>query len=379
MGTGLFSSPLFITLICLVSVFALLSLLVSTLSEAVNSYFKERGRLLYTTISTMFSDHVNVNFGQLLYSHPAIDNLKKDKESLPQYISDDMFSAALIDVIMNYGRNFGFVPAAQLITQTGPSPGPFMLFQNGVNKMQNTPLKFQLLNMIERAIAAVDTDKISVVEKQIRQWYHDQMERTSGWYKTYIRSRLFWISLFVALALNVDSIHLFKTIYIDPDLRARLEPVAEQLADNYAQARKDSNQTVLQHDYIAAQLTKIMSDSTKKTDSSQADFRHFLVQWKNRDSLLFKADSVRQKTLQQAISQLDQISALSLPVGWKRNIPPMNIKWNSKGSLLSCLSYLLGILITAFSLSAGAPFWFDLLLRLVNIRRAGAKPNDDKK
>jgi hypothetical protein len=36
--------------------------------------------------------------------------------------------------------------------------------------------------------------------------------------------------------------------------------------------------------------------------------------------------------------------------------------------------YFVGIAITGIALSTGAPFWFDILLKLVNIRRAGGKP-----
>ena len=96
---SLFNSPLFISIICLVLVFALLSLLVSTITEGINSYFQERGRILYRTIGKLFEDGLNINFGQLLYSHPMIDSLKKDKQSLPQYISAELFGTALIDVV----------------------------------------------------------------------------------------------------------------------------------------------------------------------------------------------------------------------------------------------------------------------------------------
>jgi hypothetical protein len=108
METSFFSSPLFETIICLILIYALLSLLVSTITEAVNSYFKERGTLLYNTVSRLFEDSINVNFGQLLYSHPMISNLKKDDNSLPQYISPQMFSSTVIDVVSNYARQYEF-------------------------------------------------------------------------------------------------------------------------------------------------------------------------------------------------------------------------------------------------------------------------------
>ncbi len=37
---------------------------------------------------------------------------------------------------------------------------------------------------------------------------------------------------------------------------------------------------------------------------------------------------------------------------------------------------LLGILITAFAIALGAPFWFDLLNKFINLRVSGAKPED---
>ena len=36
--------------------------------------------------------------------------------------------------------------------------------------------------------------------------------------------------------------------------------------------------------------------------------------------------------------------------------------------------YCLGIITTGFALSFGAPFWFEVLVKLVNIRRTGTKP-----
>jgi len=40
--------------------------------------------------------------------------------------------------------------------------------------------------------------------------------------------------------------------------------------------------------------------------------------------------------------------------------------------------YILGIFITVYAICAGAPFWFDLLAKFVNMRKAGVKPGDNK-
>ena len=42
-------------------------------------------------------------------------------------------------------------------------------------------------------------------------------------------------------------------------------------------------------------------------------------------------------------------------------------------------SVALGWLITAFAVSMGAPFWFDLLNKFVNIRASGKAPEEEPK
>ena len=47
--------------------------------------------------------------------------------------------------------------------------------------------------------------------------------------------------------------------------------------------------------------------------------------------------------------------------------------------ILSLLKSLLGWLITALALSLGAPFWFDLLNKLMKLRGSVATPTSDDK
>jgi hypothetical protein len=43
------------------------------------------------------------------------------------------------------------------------------------------------------------------------------------------------------------------------------------------------------------------------------------------------------------------------------------------------VTILLGWLITAFAVSLGAPFWFDLLNKFVNVRASGKPPEEKPK
>jgi hypothetical protein len=141
------NNPLFETIICMLLVFALLSLLASNIIEVVNAYFQERGIMLYDSISGMFNDKSNVNFGQILYDHPAINNLKKDKESLPQYISSAMFASCLIDIISDQGREYEFDKKQHLIVMKPDALDILGRFKKAVTNMRHTPLKMQLLKI----------------------------------------------------------------------------------------------------------------------------------------------------------------------------------------------------------------------------------------
>lgn len=400
METSIFGSPLFGTIICLILVFALLSLLVSTLTEALNSYFKERGTLLYNTLSRLFNDNLNVNFGQLLYTHPMIKNLKKDQCSLPQYISAQMFSNALIDTVGNYARDYAYDEKSKRIVMQNSQLNIFERFAAGIDKMEHTDLKLVLMNMVEKCLDQTkniekDTrppnNELDLLNQQLQQWFNDQMERTSGWYKTYMRTRLFWISLVVALLLNVDTINLFQTIYRSPNLRAQLEPIAENLADNYAKVGSDTTLTSLQKAYKAAAITQIVNDSAKIDSSLINNTAKIIGQLKQLDSITKNYDSSRVEALQKASGQIDQLASLGLPLGWKTNQAPLTyfkkykprvsnyFEFHKQGTFANIILYILGVLLTATALSFGAPFWFDLLLKAVNIRRAGLKPSTDQK
>ena len=387
---SILNSPLIETLFCLVLVYALLSLIVSNIIEVINSYFKERSKLLYKSISALFNDGINVNFGQLLYNHPAIDKLKKDKCNPPQYISAEMFSNGIIDVVGNYSREYSFDEKKAAITLQEDRRDIFERFKNGVEKMKHTDLKLFLLNLIDKSIEAAEKNssvvsKTEVLQKMLQNWYNDHMERVTGWYKDKIRSRLFWIALLFSIIINVDSIHLFQTLYRNPALRAQLKPIADNLAANYSKLQQDTTLSNMERAYKAAAMTRITKD-TANTDSANNVLSEMIAKLKQLDTLMKSGDTARRGMLARTSSEIDQFNSLGLPLGWHKDVPPLS--WRNKPDYSATgyfekyknrtgwniLSYLLGILISAYALSIGAPFWFTLLVRFVNIRRAGAKP-----
>ena len=63
------------------------------------------------------------------------------------------------------------------------------------------------------------------------------------------------------------------------------------------------------------------------------------------------------------ISAIEQIENQTFPIGWK----------GSPENLWDFLKMLLGWIITAAAVSLGAPFWFDLLSKVANLRGSGGQ------
>jgi hypothetical protein len=84
------------------------------------------------------------------------------------------------------------------------------------------------------------------------------------------------------------------------------------------------------------------------------------------------AERAREIGVQDSGAKTEDLKALvagvPLPLGWPGDAP------QSGGWPLFILSKIVGVLLTVFAISLGAPFWFDLLNRVVNLRAAGPPP-----
>jgi hypothetical protein len=85
-------------------------------------------------------------------------------------------------------------------------------------------------------------------------------------------------------------------------------------------------------------------------------FRLFRVLW-DHPALVARIAVPGGFDVAQAVANLD-----ALPVGWDPAPPSIPLAFG-------------GWLLTALSVLFGAPFWFDLLARLVNLRGTGQKPS----
>ena len=82
------------------------------------------------------------------------------------------------------------------------------------------------------------------------------------------------------------------------------------------------------------------------------------------------------------MKQIDEeMKKLEFPVGWtKGDLDLFTDFWQSfSKNLWQILTKTIGLFLTILAVSLGAPFWFDMLNKFINIRAAGPKPEKAKK
>jgi hypothetical protein len=173
---------------------------------------------------------------------------------------------------------------------------------------------------------------IDQFKRNIEIWFNDSMDRVSGVYKRRVQYALFFLAFVLAVVLNIDTILLANRLSHDSALRAALVANATSAANEPALRNGPDNQMTL-------------------TD--------------------------REASLNSTIKQLDQ---LRLPIGWDAPDADLMLPTFSADGVADCLRrHFVGWALTAFAATLGAPFWFDLLNRFVNIRSSGKAPEEKPK
>ena len=297
-------------------IYLLFSLVVSALNEFWLSYLDKRADFLKQGLQQLLQDSNKVT--QVL-EHGLVDALSRATNGNPAYIGAEPFTAAVLDI----------VKAANPNTIRNISD-----FQTSVAALPDSKFKQSLTAILD----AADNDLASF-KKGIADWYNRSMDRVSGWYKRYAQKWLLGLALALAVACNVDTIHIIQSLSSDPKL----------LADTVTQAISTAKagtagQVVTPH----TDLARAQPSPGPAEDTTQ-----------NLSQLINNANAAMTK-----------LSNVSVPIGWSQ--AQMQYLYDP-GHFVGAL---LGWFLTGLAASLGAPFWFDTLQRFVNIRSNGRAPNE---
>ena len=322
-------------------IYFLMALFCSWMNEAAAAIFNRRGRFLFDGLREMLEqkDAVNKSADMLtrFVKHPLIESLDKVRDATGEErktVNADATHAERIKIFPSYMP--ASTVATVLLDLVSPKGGAnrFKEVREQIEGLANERLRTALLTIADRA----DND-IEALRKGVEDWYSNTMDRVSGWYKSHSQYCLIGIGLIFAALLNVDTLRVGRELWDNPSARAELVK-------------------------SATEMTKADGDKEVKKQLAAIDAA--------------KTPEERAKLQQTLNKQLDSFVKVteraSIPLGWNEKQMNEIRDWGGGDWFLK----LFGILVTAAAIALGAPFWFDLVNKLVDVRGAGPKPEDGK-
>jgi hypothetical protein len=270
----MFGSTVLEVAIGLTFCYGTVALIVSTLQEALAAAFRLRANTLLEGVKSMLNDPGFNALARAVYAHPLVNPHadgsaldERDLKAKPSYIEPANFAIALVDSLHKV-------------------PGDFASLGPAIDAIPDPQIRHAMQGLYQRA------GDLPRFQQALASWFDNAMERVSGAYKRRQLLVSLLISLLIAILFNIDSIHLFRTLW--------QHPLTTQIAGAPAQLDADALKAL----------------------------------W-------------------------------ALPIGWNSFPPVLSPDFALQ---------VAGWLVTAATALFGAPFWFDLLQRAIQMRGTGGKP-----
>ena len=298
----------------------LVATICSTIREGIEAKIKTRAAYLEISIREMFSDKNGNGIAKAFYEHPLISSLFSDsytpgKAGPPALLAKGKNLPSYIPS-GNFAVALMDIAARGAVTDAVSSdPASPVLslatVRQNIINIKNVQVQRALLTAIDTAEGDLNKAKLN-----IENWYNGSMDRVSGWYKRSTYWVIFWIGLVVAVGFNINIITIADYLYKNDAVRGVLVKRAEAAA----------------------------ADTSYLSTLNYNKARH-------------------------------ELDTLSLPIGW-------NVGWGAPRQGDQHLSIwndffgpIIGWLLTALAATLGAPFWFDLLKKVMVVRST-VKPPD---
>ncbi|QIR86482.1 hypothetical protein [Paracoccus sp. AK26] len=172
-----------------------------------------------------------------------------------------------------------------------------------------------ILFSVIKEIGLEDGAPVALVHEALGSWFDQVMDRASGVYKRYVSFISLVVAVLIVVPINADTLLIAKTLWYDDALRAHFVETSQRVAD----ATDEQAQEILNSSLVSNVIT----------------------------------------------------SVLPPPLGW----PEAKCEEDDCSAFRRFGTSFLGLLLTSFAVTLGAPFWFDVLARFVALRNSGPPPS----
>ncbi len=248
--------------------------------------------------------------------------------------------------------------------KTGGVPDTLSAVRTGIATLSVThPQMKQALSTLLRGVeeyTAQGESAIATARNNVEGWFNDSMDRLSGWYKRRAQTMALLIGISLSFIMNVDSLQIATQLWKEPMLRQSLVAQAETFMEQ--------NETLQPVD-IAQQYDLQL----------QLASLNIPIGWIGTPLAATSSGGIPLGDGSQKLCTLfprSSVDFYGIPVA-NQCYPIINAP--NLNDLTGWLLKLFGLVATGIATAQGAPFWFDILKNIVNLRSSGSKPDEKKK
>ena len=316
----MFGSQILEVAIGVIFIFVLVSIMCSVVREGIEAWLKTRAAFLEHGIRELLHDKEATGLARSFYQHPLIYSLfSAEYQPKPSAKRPSAFTSG--GTLPSYIPTKNFALALLDMAARGPRTDAVSSDPEST-RISLESIRQNVENLgnpaVQRVVlTALDTAQgdLNQAQANLEAWYDSGMDRVSGWYKRSSQWVIFWIGLGMAIALNINTI-----------------TIADYLA----------------HNDVARQALVAQAEAATK-DPAYPSRGYSQVQ--------------------------SQLSSLDLPIGWGKSRQGYQAVEQDNGLWGSVFGPLFGWLLTALAAMLGAPFWFDILNKVMVIRST-VKPHE---
>lgn len=166
---------------------------------------------------------------------------------------------------------------------------------------------------------------VTILRQEIEGSFNNSMERASGVYRRNAKGVALLIGFIIAAATNADAFHMISRLSKDSALR-------DTIIQNAGQILIQNKNTL---GYVDIETLRTQTD--------------------------------------------DALTDVALPIGWTDSNLERQMNWTSKKQknfpIIRIFTLIPGWIVSGIAIGMGAPFWFDLLGKIVSVRNTGKVPD----
>ena len=337
----------------------------------------------------------------------------------PSYIEKETFTEALLEVLQDNLDETDQLKANDSIDEI-------------IRKIPKVKFYSPALSRLTQIAESVKLKQDGATLTQFREALHglfeQAQERTSGVYKRNAKGTSFLVGLFIAVGVNVDIFYMFDALSKNPKLAADFATLSDIIVGentkNFSKYQDCLKNNSNDESKCTKELQEFQSSVQNAFDSQQVvsvanlaevitweklpqnanqklteQFTEFVTEYDNclrpifnesdskeRDKTIEKCSNDFKKQVTTISNQvktpiitankcLDTAQKKTKPQEWSNAVEKCVNEFQGEFTTDPKTSFTvrkaLGWLISAFAIAMGAPFWFDLLGRCLNVRNAG--------